>query len=478
MRKSCLLTLIGATLVAIVLVVATTIVLTSDEWNLETLRSAPAGGEELTEEIDDVLGEQLAALEDSLGLDTEEVLALLEQQEEAASLADDLRTELDDTFGGAVFDSATGTLTVQVTEEAAAAEVEQAGAEPELVTHAEHELTGVLAQLDDTEPVEGVTSWYIDVPENTVVIETLPEAAEDGAEVLTAAGIDQADATGSGDGAVQVIPGAQQPELFDATAPPDGDAEQSPEQSDGANVVGGAEYQAGLGLCSVGFAVEGGFVTAGHCGTEGTPTVDPDGVVAGAEFPDADMGWVDTDAAWTPSPWVMDYQPDNGAIAITGAEEAPVGAEVCRSGGTTGWHCGTIKATNETVHYPEGTVHGLTRTSACAEPGDSGGSWLAGTQAQGVTSGGSGDCVLGGTTYFQPLNPILDEWNLELLTNDLADPQPPEVPDPGDVGAAEPDATPPATPAPDAPQSEREEQDAPGAQSGDQDPAELPEPTP
>ena len=59
---------------------------------------------------------------------------------------------------------------------------------------------------------------------------------------------------------------------------------------------------------------------------------------------------------------------------------------------------------------------GLTQTNACAEPGDSGGSWVSGTQAQGVTSGGSGDCTVGGTTFFQPLDEILTVNKLTLIT--------------------------------------------------------------
>ncbi|WP_030105154.1 S1 family peptidase, partial [Actinoalloteichus caeruleus] len=90
------------------------------------------------------------------------------------------------------------------------------------------------------------------------------------------------------------------------------------------------------------------------------------------------------------------------------------GASICRSGSTTGWRCGTVQAKNQTVFYAQGAVSGLTRTNACAEGGDSGGSWLSGSQAQGVTSGGSGNCTWGGTTYFQPLNPILSRWGLSL----------------------------------------------------------------
>ena len=106
-----------------------------------------------------------------------------------------------------------------------------------------------------------------------------------------------------------------------------------------------------------------------------------------------------------------------GAVAVKGSTQAAVGATVCRSGSTTGWHCGQIQGFNSTVRYAEGSVSGLIRTNVCAEPGDSGGSLLAGNQAQGVTSGGSGDCTSGGTTYFQPVNEILQTYGLRLLTS-------------------------------------------------------------
>ena len=93
-----------------------------------------------------------------------------------------------------------------------------------------------------------------------------------------------------------------------------------------------------------------------------------------------------------------------------------MGAAVCRSGSTTGTRCGTVLAKNQTVVYPEGAVSGLTRTNVCAEGGDSGGPWLSGDQAQGVTSGGSGDCTAGGETFFQPVNEILATNDLTLLT--------------------------------------------------------------
>lgn len=102
---------------------------------------------------------------------------------------------------------------------------------------------------------------------------------------------------------------------------------------------------------------------------------------------------------------------------MTGTEVAPIGASVCRSGATTGFACGEITAIDETVNYGEGRiVRGLTRTSVCAEPGDSGGPFVSGTQAQGVTSGGIGGCASGGTTFFQPINEAATKLGVTVVT--------------------------------------------------------------
>ena len=63
----------------------------------------------------------------------------------------------------------------------------------------------------------------------------------------------------------------------------------------------------------------------------------------------------------------------------------------------------------------EGTIFGVTKSNACAEPGDSGGSWITGNQAQGTESGGSGNCTTGGTQYFQPVSYHLAAYGLQLI---------------------------------------------------------------
>jgi streptogrisin C len=184
----------------------------------------------------------------------------------------------------------------------------------------------------------------------------------------------------------------------------------------------------GQARCSIGFSVQGGFVTAGHCGAEGDTTTgfnnQAQGTVRASVFPgSADMGFVEVNGNWTPRPVVNDFR--GNELPVAGSTEAPVGAAVCRSGSTTGTFCGTILAKNQTVNYPEGAVTGLTRTNVCAEGGDSGGPWLSGDQAQGVTSGGSGDCTSGGETFFQPVNEILATNDLTLVTTEGGQAPPP-----------------------------------------------------
>jgi streptogrisin B len=51
----------------------------------------------------------------------------------------------------------------------------------------------------------------------------------------------------------------------------------------------------------------------------------------------------------------------------------------------------------------------------CAEPGDSGGPLYAGTVAYGLTSGGSGNCSSGGTTFFQPVVEALNAYGVNVF---------------------------------------------------------------
>ncbi|GIJ44539.1 hypothetical protein Val02_14250 [Virgisporangium aliadipatigenens] len=308
-----------------------------------------------------------------------------------------LRRELGAEFGGAWISANGGTLNIGVTTDAAAARVTAAGATPKKVARSEQTLAGIKSKLDATSADKSVTGWYVEDSTNTVVI-TAKSSGQAKARALVAASGVPADA-------VKVVTNDSTPRPL-------------------ADIRGGDAYFIEQQFrCSVGFAVQGGFVTAGHCGQPGDTTAGagnvPQGTVRQSTFPgNGDFGFVQTNATFTPTPFVNTTSNTQAVqtVPVAGSQEAPVGAAICRSGSTTGTRCGTVLAKNQTVNYPEGAVTGLTRTNVCAEGGDSGGSWLSGNQAQGVTSGGSGDCTRGGETFFQPLAEILQVNNLTLVT--------------------------------------------------------------
>lgn len=164
----------------------------------------------------------------------------------------------------------------------------------------------------------------------------------------------------------------------------------------------GAAIYGGRYRCSLGFNVVKGstyyFLTAGHCGkvakrwyTNAALTT-LIGATVGYSYPGNDYALV---------------RYDNTALSHPGgytAADATVGEQVKRTGSTTGTHSGTVTALNVTVRYQGGgKVAGMIQTTVCAEPGDSGGPLYDGTKALGITSGGSGDCTTGGTTFYQPV---------------------------------------------------------------------------
>jgi streptogrisin C len=337
----------------------------------------------------------VAALQRDLHLSPAQAVARLASDQRAARAVGRLQGLLGGAYGGAWLSADGAELTVAVTDADQLPTVRSAGATALVVTRSQADLDALKGRLDRNaqRAPRTVSGWHVDASANSVVL--VSTAADDDAAVQFAA------ASGVPVEAVRVIAKVEQPRPY-------------------ADVQGGDAFLInGTMRCSIGFAVQGGFVTAGHCGEAGDTTTNRRGVALGvfqgSSFPGDDLAWVKVNSKWSPRPAVDDYA--GGTVRVSGSREAPVGSAVCRSGSTSGWHCGTIQARNSSVRYPEGLVTGVTRTNVCAEPGDSGGAWVSGNQAQGVTSGGSGDCTDGGTTYFQPVNEILARYNLKLMTS-------------------------------------------------------------
>ena len=174
------------------------------------------------------------------------------------------------------------------------------------------------------------------------------------------------------------------------------------------DAIYGGQYR-----CSLGFNVTKGgsyyFLTAGHCGKAAKSWYADSahrtliGPTVGYSFPGNDYSLV---------------QYSNTSLSHPGgytAANAFVGERVTRDGSTTGVHSGTVEALNVTVRYQGGgKVSGMIQTDVCSEPGDSGGPLYDGTSAIGLTSGGSGDCRTGGTTFFQPVTEALSAYGVSI----------------------------------------------------------------
>ncbi|SOD87644.1 S1 family peptidase [Streptomyces sp. Ag109_G2-15] len=184
-------------------------------------------------------------------------------------------------------------------------------------------------------------------------------------------------------------------------------------------ISGGDAIYGGSYRCSLGFNVRSGstyyFLTAGHCGevastwysNSGHTTVL--GTNVGYSFPGNDFALVRYTNSSIAHPSAVGNQ------TISSAATPSVGTTVYRRGSTTGTHSGRVTALNATVNYGSGDiVYGLIQTTVCAEGGDSGGPLYGGSVAYGLTSGGSGNCTSGGTTFFQPVTEALSYYGVTL----------------------------------------------------------------
>ncbi len=281
-------------------------------------------------------------------------------------------------------------VVVTATDDTTAAAAQAAGATVRRVAHSTEALAAARSVLERSARIPG-TSWAVDPVANQVVVtadDTVSAARLGTLRTVTESLGDR----------VRVVRTAGTLRPF---------------------INGGQAIYGGGYRCSLGFNVRSGstyyFLTAGHCTNlattwyaNGTRTTRL-GTRAGTSFPGNDYGMVRYASTYTVHPGSVNLH--NGSSQdITSARNAVVGETVSRSGSTTGLRSGRVTALNATVNYAEGRVSGLIQTTVCAEGGDSGGSLFSGTAALGLTSGGSGNCSSGGTTFFQPVTEALSVY--------------------------------------------------------------------
>ncbi|CAG9977407.1 unnamed protein product [Clonostachys byssicola] len=348
----------------------------------------------------------LDAMKRDLGLDAEQAVSRVKRDIDASELIGQLQASAGASFAGAWIGEHDEKVNVAVTDETSAEKVTAAGGNPVIVSNTLSKLEQAQEALDNTdieqasimstgETKSGIASYYVDVASNKLVIEALADSLDHAKELAKKVGLSESEFE------IRTVE-----EMFTTSA---------------INVYGGDAYIIGGNTrCSIGFNVGYGFVSAGHCGKTGdkvTYNNQAMGSFAGSTFPGSgDMAYIKVDTKTFNlmariNPWGGS---DKNRLPVRGSKESAVGASICRSGSTTQVRCGKVTALKVTVNYSQGRVTGMTRTSACAAGGDSGGSFYTGDQAQGITSGASGNCEAGGTTVFQPINPVLSAYNVGL----------------------------------------------------------------
>ncbi|MGW0373245.1 S1 family peptidase [Streptomyces coeruleorubidus] len=318
----------------------------------------------------------------------------------SAQPATSMGTELVSRLGtsrtaGSWVDSA-GRPVVAVTDEKAADEVERAGVKAKMVRHSMSDLKSATATLRSAPRVPG-TAWALDYKSNEVVVR--------------------------GDSTVSASDWSR---LTDVAEGIGGFVRMERTEGTFTTRINGAEpILSTAGRCSAGFNVTDGktdfILTAGHCGPDGSVWFADDrgreqvGTSLRGSFPGDDYSLVKYDSGRAGEGADVVAVGGGKGVRITGVADPEVGQKIFRSGSTSGLREGEVTALNATVNYPEGTVTGLIETNVCAEPGDSGGPMFADGVALGLTSGGSGDCAAGGTTFFQPVTKALTELGVKLI---------------------------------------------------------------
>ncbi len=332
-----------------------------------------------------VVADQAAgALVDEAGVSTDVAMQRLATQDARVELGRRLVDRAGAAAAGFWLDQTAGTVVVNVTDDAAADAVRDAGATAKVVTRGTAELDAIRDRLTANQPAD--TAVGIDVPANQVVVQI-------GAKAPAGAALDSLAAAAAGHGSAVRV------ERLDSSF--------TTLIEGGYPIVG-----ASGGRCSLGFTTTGNTgVTAGHC-TGGIPQWWEGccgggyyGPSVGVSFPGNDFGLIRNDGGLYQGGTVYLYNGANQDI-VTAADPYP-GLAVCKSGSTSGLTCGQVYQVNVTICYAEGCVGGLAQSNTYAAPGDSGGSWFNGGTAVGLTSGGGG-----GWTYFQPVVEALNAYGV------------------------------------------------------------------
>jgi streptogrisin C len=358
----------------------------------------------------------LAAMQRDLKLTAEGALERLGREQTAHEVEARVRRVAGAEFAGVWLDKNSTVLQAGVTQRRLMARVRAAGGTPVL---ARYRLSSLQAASDRLKavafPSQRLSSWRIDIPANRLVVVHLPGGRAEAERFVAAGRVDAAMVR----------------------------YESTPQHAKGAaDVFAGRAYTTPSGgRCTLGFAVRPrfdvfntmGFVTVGHCGPPLSRVGDdgggPLGLIVESTFSgspgEPDQAWIRADSGITAPGFVFGYS--RGLIPVLGSQPAIHNQTICRSGSTNFFDCGRLTGTGieAFVTFTAGAtsrrVGGMSSTDVCMSEGDSGGPVITPAgQAQGVLIGffpDRRDCSANpaGNSYFQPINPILNAFQLDLI---------------------------------------------------------------
>ena len=352
-------------------------------------------------------------------LEEHQAIERLARESIAAETYQTIRTLGLKSYAGAWFDDKSMILQVAISDTSDSLFVTQAGATPVMVDHSLNQLERIrqfaYATLKGGEVVDvDFRESFIDYRRNQVIIGVAPGQRLQAQALFNARGLstseidvfEQVHAAQFSSGPIQGGNGTQNHTWEEAS----GFQEEAP--------------------CSIGAAVEGGFVTAGHCGSQGneisTPAGQTLGVVAdstwqsyGVFWYHEDGGLVQSEPGWYPTPWINGY--NDGLLLVpalwAGVLESPVNTTVCRYGQISGGpYCGMISQKNVNDYVGSHLIMGMVKVgNACTDEGDSGGPFVSasGDQVQGTVVGGSpvDTCpIKSADVYYQPITTTLSRF--------------------------------------------------------------------
>lgn len=344
----------------------------------------------------------------------------IDGQAARGELATRFETALGSHTGGAYTDSATGELTITVTDDFGAAAASAQGLQTVRVAHSLPKLKSLSEQLASSLSGVGSARWSINPVANSVEL-SLP-----GSATLTA---------------------AQQAVLdVNASALKVNRTTTTVRTSAGTAAYGGQRYlfDNNQYTCSIGFFGKSNsdpsdikVIQAGHCTKSVGGAITKDGAAFGTNQASSfkpgsstDYGLLDINTTNFTGKGAVDKY-DGTYLSVKGSTNVAVGDTICKSGQKTKWKCSKVTSASATVTYDGDnvTLKDMIQTNGCTIPGDSGGSNLSGNYAAGVTSGGnfvknsSGQFACASTqgqadeTFVQKVGPALQAYNVSLLTS-------------------------------------------------------------